>query len=191
MQLVMIKPFNFLSHAMPKALTALPNGVTPDRFCLVAPAGERQRFVNRHEPKGRVYTAGVDFTPKTYADLIEAYDRHPERKFAGPDGQPCRPGTRGLLQDLPLVVSGIRHVGKEGNALEAHKAGIITERERQLEYHDSTFEDLIATLQQIPTKVIADATGYNPRTVRRLKRGAFRPSPDMLVKLQCLAAQST
>ena len=35
-------------------------------------------------------------------------------------------------EDLPLTVSSIRHVGKEDNALEAHKAGIITERERQL-----------------------------------------------------------
>jgi hypothetical protein len=28
---------------------------------------------------------------------------------------------------------------------------------------------LNTTLQQIPTKIIAEATGYNPRTVRRLK----------------------
>lgn len=68
------------------------------------------------------------------------------------------------------------HVGKEGNELEAHRAGLIAEEERQLEYHDSSFENLIATLQEIPTKVIAEATGYNPRTVRRLKRGEFRPS---------------
>jgi hypothetical protein len=92
-----VKPFNFLGHAMPKPLRALPDGVAPDRFCLVAPAGERRRFVNRHDPKGAVYTAGVEFTPKTYADLIEAYDRHPERKFAGPDGRPCQEQTRGLL----------------------------------------------------------------------------------------------
>jgi hypothetical protein len=86
----------------------------------------------------------------------------------------------GLLGDLPLVVSGIRHVGKEGNELEAHQAGLLTEAERQLEYHDSAFEDLIVDLRQIPTKTIADATGYNPRTVRRLKRGEFRPSWDRL-----------
>ncbi len=171
---------------MPKALTALPDGVSPDAFCLVAPAGERHRFVNRHDPKGPVYTAGVDFTPKTYADLIEAYDRHPERKFAGSDGRPCRPETRGLLHDLPLVVGSIRHVGKEGNELEAHRAGLVTEAERQLEYHDSAHEDLIAKLQQIPTKVIAEVTGYNPRTVRRLKRGEFRPSVEQMLKLRAL-----
>ena len=73
-------------------------------------------------------------------------------------------------------MSSIRHIGKEGNHLEVHRAGVISEPERQLEYHDSAFEDLTAALQQIPTKVIAEATGYNPRTVRRLKRGEFRPS---------------
>ncbi len=171
-----VKPFNFLGHPMLKVLTALPDGVSPDAFCLVAPAGEQHLFVNRYDPKGSIYAAGVDFTPKTYADLIEAYDCHPQRKFAGADGQPCRPETRGLLHDLPLVVGSIRHVGKEGNELGAHQAGLVTEAERQLEYHDSAFEDLIAALGTVPTKMIAEATGYNPRTVRRLKRGEFRPS---------------
>ncbi|HEV2125517.1 MAG TPA: hypothetical protein VGW38_22425 [Chloroflexota bacterium] len=138
-----VKPFNFLGHPMPKPLSALPEGEVPDRFCLVAPAGER----------------------------------HPERKFAGPDGQPCQPGTQGLLQDLPLVVSGVRHVGKEGNELELHRA------ERQLEYPVSALEDLIAALRKIPTKVIAEVPGYNPRTVRRLKRGQFRPSSERLTDL--------
>ncbi len=77
-------------------------------------------------------------------------------------------------------MTGIRHVGKEGNKLEAHQAGLVTEVERQLEYHDSSFTDLIAVLQGIPTRVIAEATGYNPRTVRRLKRGEFRPSVERL-----------
>ncbi len=68
------------------------------------------------------------------------------------------------------MVAGVRHVGKEGNDLETHQAGLVTEAERQIEYHDSSFADLVAKLQQIPTKVLAEATGYNPRTVRRLKR---------------------
>lgn len=41
----------------------------------------------------------------------------------------------------------------------AHRAGVVSEAERQLEYHDSAFEDLVANLRQIPTKVIAEATG--------------------------------
>jgi hypothetical protein len=40
------------------------------------------------------------------------------------DREPRRAGTTGLLGDLPLVVSGIRHVGKEGNELAATPGGI-------------------------------------------------------------------
>ncbi|HEV2073731.1 MAG TPA: hypothetical protein VGR29_08835, partial [Thermomicrobiales bacterium] len=79
--------------------------------------------------------------------------------------------------------------GKEGNELEAHRAGVISAAERQLEYHNSEFEDLVAKLQQIPTKVIADTTGYNPRTVRRLKQGEFRPSANRLSQILTLASR--
>lgn len=48
------------------------------------------------------------------------------------------------------------------------------------------FEDLVAALQEVPTKVIATATGYNPRTVRRLKCGEFRPSEQRLERLKRL-----
>lgn len=60
---------------------------------------------------------------------------------------------------------------------------MITEAERQLEYHGSTFEDLIGALREIPTKVIAEATSYNPRTVRRPKRREFRPSAAQRIKV--------
>ncbi len=186
-----VKPFNFLGHAMPKPLTSLPVGTDPAHFCLVAPAGERRRFVNRHEPDGSVHVAGIDFTPKTYADLIEAYDLHPERKFAGPDGRPCTAGTRGLLHDLPVLVAGIKHVGKEGNELEAHRAGLVTEGERQLEYHDSFYDDLARVLRDMGTADLAQQTGYDRSMVRRLKRGECRPSSERLLGVIAVAARHT
>ncbi|MDP9369581.1 MAG: hypothetical protein M3Q03_15105, partial [Chloroflexota bacterium] len=54
-----VKPTNFLGHAMAKPLTTLPPGSDPARFCLVAPSGERRKFVNRHDPNGPVYVAGI------------------------------------------------------------------------------------------------------------------------------------
>lgn len=42
---------------------------------------------------------------------------------------------------------------------------------------------MVAALKQIPTEVIAEATGYNPRTVRRLKHGEFQPSLERLTAL--------
>ncbi|MDP9365599.1 MAG: hypothetical protein M3Q10_15485, partial [Chloroflexota bacterium] len=184
-----VKPFNFLGHAMPKPLTALPDGVDGNRFCLVAPAGERRRFVNRHEPGTGCFMAGVDFAPKTFADLIEEYDRHPERKFAATDGMPCRPETRGLLQDLPVVATGVKHVGKEGNDLEEHRAGLVTEPERQLEYDDSFLDDLARVLADMETADIARQTGYDRSMVRRLKRGECRPSAERLPGVLAVAAR--
>jgi hypothetical protein len=126
-------------------------------------------------PARGLLEAGVEFTPKTYGDSIQSHDLHPERKFAGPDGQPCRSTTVGLLGNLAIVAAPIKQVGKEGNELDEHDAGVIDESERQLEYHDSEFDDLVRALREIPTKVIAEATVYNDRTLRRLKRGEFRP----------------
>ncbi|MDP9354987.1 MAG: hypothetical protein M3R02_06830 [Chloroflexota bacterium] len=183
-----VKPFNFLGHAIPKPLTALRPDSDPGRFCLVAPARERRRFVNRHEPDGPVYVAGIDFTPKTYADLIQVYDLHSERKFAGSDARPCQPGTRGLLHDLPVLVAGIKHVGKEGNELEAHRAGLVTEAERQLEYHDSFYDDLAHVLRAMGAAEIARETGYDRSMVRRLKRGECRPSAERLPNVLAIAA---
>jgi hypothetical protein len=169
-------------------MTALPNGRKPHEVCLIAPAGERRRFIDRHAPADGFYEASVDFTPKTYGDLIQSHDLHPERKFAGPDGLPCRSVTVGLLGDLPIVAAHIKHVGKEGNELEEHDAGVIEESERQLEYHDSAFDDMVRALREIPTTVIAEATGYNQRTVRRLKR---RPSAKRLSALLVVAGPCT
>ncbi len=78
------------------------------------------------------------------------------------------------------MVGSLRHVGKEDGELQARRAGLVTEAVRQPEYHDSTLEDLISKLQHIPTKAIVEATGYNPRTVRRLKRGEFQRSEKRL-----------
>ncbi len=178
-----VKPHNVLSHAIVKDGTGLPEGADRSHFCLVAPAGERRRFVNRYDPKRALYVDGVDVSPKTYADVIRTYGTHPERKFAEPDGRPCQPGTRGLLRDLPLVATGIKHVGKEGNELDAHKAGLVTEAERQLEYDDSFYDDLARVLRDMPTADVARQTGYDRRTVRRLKRGECRPSRERLPAL--------
>lgn len=35
--------------------------------------------------------------PKSFLMLLDAYQNHPEAKSLGPNGEPCGPGTRGLL----------------------------------------------------------------------------------------------
>jgi hypothetical protein len=92
-----------------------------------------------------------------------------------------------VLGDLPLVATGIRHVGKECNELEEHQAGIVDEAERQLEYDDSFLAGLRAVLQVMSTQTIAKAIGHNPRTIRRIKAGDGRPGAKLLKRLVVLA----
>jgi hypothetical protein len=54
---------------------------------------------------------------QSYGEYFEAYRHHPEAKALGPDGEPCRSWTQGLLG--PRTVRATRHVriGKESNRL--------------------------------------------------------------------------
>lgn len=50
---------------------------------------------------------------KTYREILHQYIYHPECKFAGPDGNPCDPWTRGVLQRRHIVAADIKYCGKE------------------------------------------------------------------------------
>jgi hypothetical protein len=51
--------------------------------------------------------------PRTYAQVLYLYTKHPEAKSLAPDGTPCTCDTRGLLQRSSIVVASRRYVGKE------------------------------------------------------------------------------
>jgi hypothetical protein len=144
----------------------------------------------RRAPQSSTFEVRIDFLYRTYGELIKLHGQHPDRKFGDSNGQDCTARKRSVLQDLPVRVGRIKHVGKEGNELDTLKAGTVDKSEWQLEYHDSWFENLIVSLRKLPTKVIAEATGYNERTVGRLKRGEVRPSPGKLSKLSKVIGSS-
>jgi len=50
---------------------------------------------------------------KTYREILHQYLYHPESKFAGPDGNPCDPWTRGILQRRHIVAADFKYCGKE------------------------------------------------------------------------------
>lgn len=54
---------------------------------------------------------------QSYGDYFAEYGRHPEQKMLGPDGKPCRPWTRGLLQPRHIELGDLRRIGKESNRL--------------------------------------------------------------------------
>lgn len=48
-----------------------------------------------------------------YHEILQQYLYHPECKFAGPDGKPCDPWTRGVLQRRHIVAERHIHCGKK------------------------------------------------------------------------------
>ena len=50
---------------------------------------------------------------RTYREILHQYLYHPESKFAGPDGRPCDPWTRGTLQRRHIIAGEFKYCGKE------------------------------------------------------------------------------
>jgi hypothetical protein len=55
-----------------------------------------------------------NFIPvRSYRSVVNAYVNNAESKFNGPDGNQCRPWTRGTLQRMDVVAREHRYCGKE------------------------------------------------------------------------------
>ncbi|MBN2113691.1 MAG: hypothetical protein JW785_06140 [Acidimicrobiia bacterium] len=123
-----VRPFGFLNIAHPDPIeVALPDGPR----CLIAPYDRDPRrrmgrawWFDRHRPDRQPRTIRTghpeeqidgEIAVQSYRDYFHTYRRHPEAKTAAPDGNPCRPRTRGLLQPRSIHASEIVRVGKEAN----------------------------------------------------------------------------
>jgi hypothetical protein len=120
------RPFSFLLCPVLDPVIGCPVGVDPQHFTLVAPFskhadrwwnascenihdGQRYWLAPKQRPK-------LDRAiPQTLAAVLRAYLRHPESKSLGPDGQPCRPETRGLLKRTTVVEDQRHYIGKEAD----------------------------------------------------------------------------
>ena len=71
---------------------------------------------------GKVYQLALEQTaqldkviPRTYANVLYLYTKHPEAKSLALDGTPCSCDTRGLLRRSHVVAASRRYVGKEAD----------------------------------------------------------------------------
>jgi hypothetical protein len=62
---------------------------------------------------------------KTYGDVLDEYQWHPESKCADMSGEPSGKRTRGLLQRRHIRVAALKYIGKESNKLEDVESGLI------------------------------------------------------------------
>jgi len=200
-----IKPFNFLISCHVKAF-GHPFRADPGQFHLIAPYDPdprrwlQTRWIDQYSgneygittigPTGDRYTARV----KTYGEVIEEYEFHPESKCADSYGHPCQKETRGLLQRRRITIDEIRFIGKESNSLEEVEAGLIhDERSVYTQYNDPK-RDVWATKTRRaikktkPSVLINACRGFlSSRALRDIRAGRSTPHRKNRERLEAIA----
>jgi len=203
-----IKPFNFLLVATLDPFDHPPE-VDPDKFLLIAAYDNHpERWTeldwrNRYNPDGPSYTITTAKNPpldahlagvQSYADVLHQYRMHPEHKFNGPDGQPCRRNTTGVLQRRAVTLPGTaRLIGKEANRLDDVQAGLITNVDDVLNEYDNTSSDdfhrlVVPVLDRYSGRQLAAIVGTDRRTIDRIREG-HAPRSALRARLFLLASE--
>ncbi len=183
-----IKPANFLllAHLDPfdpsEALPIAPYEPDASRWAGLSWIDRRnaQPISITTEPSDGTERCGV-VRVRTYSQVLADYLAHPEAKSLGPDGEPVRRHTVGLLrrrrvEGLPVP----RYIGKEGNRLDDRVSGLaIGPDEYRTEYEDPGrtmwCEVVVPILKIMDRARVAKAAGVHRRTVERWLFNGVRP----------------
>jgi hypothetical protein len=186
-----------------------PPGVDPSKFRPVAAYNDNPdtwtdlKWRNICDPDGPSYRiTTVKEAPvasdlvivKSYADVLCDYRVHPEYKFNGPDGQPCRRNTSGLLQRRPVHLDGpVRLIGKEANNIDEVQAGLYAQLDEIVtEYHNPTDDhfhrEVMPLLDHLSGRELARLVGADRRTIDRVRAGKM-PRRPLRQALERLAKQ--
>jgi hypothetical protein len=120
-----LAPFNFFLFPLISELGGgYPTGLDKSTFNFIVPfESDRRRWstlsginlwdeqtyrITMHRGSSR-----DSVVPESMRVILEQYLRHPEAKSLGPDGQPCKRDTRGLLRRTYVVARKIVAIGKE------------------------------------------------------------------------------
>lgn len=188
-----IKPFNFLLSCHIKPF-GHPLGSDPEHFHLIAPYetdptkwlqkdwideySSKQYRIKTTGPTGDRYTARV----KTFGELLQEYEFHPESKCADSNGSPCGRQTIGLLRRRHIQIDFMKYIGKEANSLEDVESGVVhSEAGVYTEYADSRRDEwmqkMVPALKRIRLYVLVEkCTGrLSRRELIELRAGRSRP----------------
>jgi hypothetical protein len=188
-----IKPFNFLITCHVRRL-GHPPGINPEKFHLIAPYDNNPKnWLEKDwidEYTGKTYgirtwghhgdrnTARV----KTYGEVIEEYEFHPESKCADSSGKVCDQQTIGLLQRRHIRIDSIKCIGKESNSMENVESGLEhDEKNIYTEYVDPKRDEwttkILPILKKTPLKVLVEnCRGKVSRSgLIKLRAGHSRP----------------
>ena len=117
---------------------------------------------------------------KTFGELLNQYEFHPESKYADSNGKPCDRQTVGLLQRRRIRIEQIRNIGKESNELEeVESGGIHSEGDVYTEYVDPKRDEweikIRPALKQLPLQLLVKISGLSRRMLINARAGRTRP----------------
>jgi hypothetical protein len=111
---------------------------------------------------------------KSYRDILHQYLYHPECKFAGPDGYPCDPWTRGILQRRHIVAADFKYCGKE--VKRKLEQGPV---DHEIDYKCKVYEngrvaadtETLRQMAGLSERQISKRTGVHRDTIRLIRHG--------------------
>jgi hypothetical protein len=111
---------------------------------------------------------------KSYREILHQYLYHPECKFAGPDGYPCDPWTRGILQRRHIVAADFKYCGKE--VKRKLEQGPV---DHEIDYKCKVYEngrvaadpETLRQLAGLSERQISKRSGVHRDTVRLIRHG--------------------
>ena len=122
---------------------------------------------------------------KTYGDVLEEYEYHPEAKCADGNGKVCDRQTIGLLARRHVWIDQIKYIGKESNNLEEVEAGLEHSQENVYTIYEDRRRDEWETKTRPALKdasladVVRECKGkISRRALIDLRAGRSRPHPQ-------------
>jgi hypothetical protein len=184
-----VRPHGFALSAIVAPLGE-PKGDDPEHFRPVAPyEADPARWLdleycNLHQPDVgpfRAVTRLADHTPDTFlartiGQVLRDHATQPESKLAAPDGTPCEPRTRGLLQRRAVDIDPdhVVYLGKEAGELLRYPSNVAADLDdRHTIYtadHGLGAVELDA-LRDIGASALASRVDVDRSTIHRILTG--------------------
>jgi hypothetical protein len=202
-----IKPFNFLLSCHVKAF-GNPLHTDPEHFHLISPYDAnpknwlKKERINEYDKEGKTYgirtwghSGDRNFARvKTYGEVIQEYEFHPEAKCADANGKPCEKHTTGFLQRRHVRIDQFKFIGKESNSLENVESGLEhSEQNVYTEYVDPKRDEwttkIFPALRKARLKVLVQECGrkFSRSGLIKLQAGGIKTKPHRKTQQLLLA----
>jgi len=162
-------PFGFVLHPRTREKLKLTL-LTP--FCKNRAGWAHSRCTNTHDGKSYSLDELQRADIVTLGDILCGYIQHPEIKSLGPDGEQCKPHTRGLLRRMTITGGLQQCIGKEVSRFEQGKDDFIENIDDVCIHYDggrvAANESLVAEISAHGLRKITKETGLDRKTIRRI-----------------------